>query len=180
MRNTQPRWCSYCKKEVDKDSARTREWYRNAYGVFDVPDGTSLTEELKLTARLAYVSNMAPPLDVSAWSGFVEQLLQRRGYTSVVQIQEPGDWYIVCVEAATQAPRVVAEAFGVVRDYHAVCSVREWEACVERLALLADSYQDSGRSDVLAACRGRSVCEWLQHIRACQVLRSKICIPSFM
>ena len=127
------RWCVRC----DRDTHVGSHQYANAYGVFDLPKQWPM--ELKLAARLAYVTTMAPSADASAWSSFVEKLLQFRGHTKARQLAEPGEWFLLFVVGATREPLVVQDACGFLRGCEPVtATVPEWEAYVQRLLVSVD------------------------------------------
>ncbi len=85
--------------------------------------------ELELAAVFAYVNNLAPPADACAWSGFAEQLLQFRGYTSVLELTEPCDRFLLFVVAASQEPRVVTETCALLCGMQpTTATVDEWDA----------------------------------------------------
>ena len=122
------RWCVRCKRH----SQLGNHQYANAYGVFVLPKHWPM--ELKLAARLAYVTTMAPSVDAIAWYSFVEKLLQFRGRTKARQLTEPGEWLLLFVVGAIREPLVVQDACGLLCGCEPVtATVPEWEAYVQRL-----------------------------------------------
>ena len=122
------RWCMRC----ERDTHLGNHQYANTYGVFDLPKHWPMP--LKLAARLAYVTTMAPSVDAIAWYSFVEKLLQFRGHTKARQLTEPGEWFLLFVVGAIREPLVVQDACGLLCGCEPVtATVPEWEAYVQRL-----------------------------------------------
>ena len=130
------RWCVRCKKNTHIG----KHQYANTYGVFDLPK--QWPTELKLAARLAYITTMAPSFDELAWSSFVDKLLQFRGHTKARQLSEPGECLLLIVVAASQEPCVVQDA----------CRLLRGEACVERLPVLVDQLKEDKLSGSTQWC----------------------------
>ena len=127
------RWCVRC--ERDSTHAGSHQ-YANKYGVFDVPKHWPM--ELKLAARLAYVTTMAPSVDAIAWSSFVEKLLQFRGHTKARQLTEPGEWFILFVVGAIREPLDVQDACGLLRGCEPVTATVT--ATVQRFLMSDDQW----------------------------------------
>ena len=123
------RWCVRCQRDV---TPLGEHQYANKYGVFTLPRNWS--GELKLAARLAYITTLAPSLDAYVWSTFVEKLLQFRGHAKARQLTELGEWFLLLVVAGIREPRAVQDACGLLHGCQPVsATVPEWEAYVQRL-----------------------------------------------
>ena len=135
------RWCVKCERDVSM-SLKPKH-YANKYGVFALP--TIWHRDLKLAARLAYITSLAPSVDAFAWSTFVAKLLQFRGHATARQLTEVGEMFLVVLVAGIREPRAVQDACGLLHGCNPVRATEaEWGEYVSRLIVSANQQGERG------------------------------------
>ena len=137
------RWCRGCAGHLGATAtacSRFSRRYYNVNGVFNV-DGT-WSYELQLTARWAWVSRLGATMEGAFWQNFVRDFLDWRGYSSIVQVREPGDVMFLLIMACVRWPAVVYQAMGALDGFEPRSgSPAGWHLYLVRLLRLADGHE---------------------------------------
>ena len=123
------RWCSTCAHRFSQASSQS---YHNEHGSFRVDRAWS--EPLALTARFAYATNLGASIEYGAWTEFLNAFLAWREVGSMSMLEEPGDWFFVCVVACVHWPRVVRAALSLLQGLEPrTATADQWHAYLVRL-----------------------------------------------
>ena len=148
------RFCSGCAKDYKQASSQVT--YSNLYGTFRVD--AAWPSALKLTARFAWVTNLAPGVETAFFFSFVDEFLQWRGYSSALQIEHPGEVMLLLVMGCVRWPPLVFRALQLRGGFEPrVATAGDWHDYLLRLLMYADGHMWKSMFDLISPGRSRCV-----------------------